>query len=45
MNQKIDFGLDYQDITENPEWLPALPLKDGKYSDVGMRFRLNEFDA
>ena len=45
LNKKIDFGLEHQDVTENLNWLPVIPLKDGKYSDVGLRFRLNEFEA
>jgi hypothetical protein len=32
-------------IEETENWYPAVSIKNGLFSDIGMRFRLNIFDA
>ena len=41
----MSFNFESEAVEEAERWFPAVPLKNGKYSDVGMRFRLNVFDA
>jgi len=31
-------------VRENERWLPSFPLKSGKFTDLGFRFRLNIFN-
>ena len=47
LNPQINFNIhDKKDpVRENERWYPAMKLKDGTFSDMGLRFRLNEFDA
>ena len=44
LNDKIDFERNNKDLRYAEKWLPSIPLKKGKYSDTGYRFRRNVFD-
>ena len=45
MNEKINFDA-YNDhlIRQTQMLLPSIPLSSEKYSDTGVRFRLNTYD-
>lgn len=45
VNQKINF-LTFDDwaIRYNEVFAPGVPMGDGKFSDIGHRFRYNDFD-
>ena len=38
LNQKLDLSVEGK-MRENEKWLPAFPLKAGKYVDYGFRFK------
>ena len=41
----MNFNIDEFYLEETEKFFPAIPLSAGSFSDVGMRFRLNTFDA
>ena len=47
INNKINFGADeenYNHKRESEVFMPSIPLKKGKYSDTGYRFRRNHYE-
>lgn len=45
LNPQMNFDITEHPIRENEKWFDGISLKNGLFSDVGLRFRLNDFDA
>ena len=43
MKPSIDFDIDNKPMRQNEKWLTSIALKDGGFTDIGYRFRLNKF--
>ena len=44
INNQIDFTNWKEDIKQNEQYMPSVPLGDGQYSDTGYRIRKNSYE-